>query len=145
MRDFGKIADGNTFVVRQIGLQISFNSLADAYNITEIMTVKFKVGGALIAQGTLSLFPGGHGVVVSGSMPAAIGTLTQATGVTNGISQVDNMFAFNDQTFTIDAGQSIAMEIVSEGNGFTTATAANGGCGFTIKGLIDGYETRKAL
>jgi len=144
MRDSSKIADGNLFVIMGFGIAVSFNALpSDVNNILEIMTVKLKIGGVTFAQGKILIYPGGRGGVVGGAaLPAVVGTLAQISGVTNGQSHVDNMVRFV-KGIQVDPGQTIGVELVSEGAGFTTATAANGGSGFTLTAILDGIETRK--
>jgi hypothetical protein len=144
MRDTGRIANGNLFTIKQFGCFLTSNSLpSDVQNVLELMTVKLKVQDIVYAEGKVSMFPGGRGAVQGGAaLPAAIGTLAQISGVTNGVAHIDNVFRFLNG-IPVAQGQSIAVELVSEGNGFTTATAVNGGSGFTLTVLIDGFETRR--
>jgi hypothetical protein len=144
MRDYSKIADGNLFVIMGFGVAVSFNTLpSDVSNILEVMTVKLKIGGVTFAQGKILLYPGGRGGVVGGAaMPTAISSTTLIAGVTNGIASVDNMVRFV-KGIQVDAGQTVGVELVSEGAGFTSATAAVGGSGFTLTAILDGIETRK--
>jgi hypothetical protein len=144
MRDTGKIANGNLFTIRSFGVSISANSLeADAVNALSLMTVKLKVQDITYAEGPCMLFPGGRGALVTaGALPAVVGTQVAIQGIANGQVNVDNMHRFI-KGIDLLQGQSVSVELVSEGSGFTTASAANGGSGFTLYVFLDGYERRR--
>ena len=146
MRGQGMIANGNLYTIKQFGVYVTANSLnADVNNILEGMTVSLQIQGVVYAEGKISIYPGGRGAVVGGAaMPAAIGTQAVISGVTNGVADIRNVFTFAAGIPILQL-QTIAVLLTSEGAGFTTASAANGGSGFTITVFVDGFESRRTM
>ena len=144
MEDTGRIANLNLFTCMAFGCFFTGNSLgADLVNVQELMTVKLRVQDVYYAKGKVVMFPGGRGITGGGAaLPAAVGTLAQITSFSNGVAHIENMHKFI-KGIDLLQGQSIAVELVAEGSGFSTASAANGGSGFTLTVVLDGYERRR--
>jgi len=144
MRTNGTLANGEVFKLRRMRVIISSNTYpADALNILQLCRASLYVGGREFIMGPVLAFPGGGGGILTAAAQvgtAAAGSNIQ-TGYCNGVPDIRNAFAFEDD-IELQNNEQIQVDIVAE-TAFNMTAAAAGGVGTTIYVFLDGRRLRK--
>jgi hypothetical protein len=144
MRTPGMLVNGEVFKLRRIRVIVAHNTYpADAVNILQNCRVSLNLGGREFITGPVLAFPGGGGglLTAAANNTAGLALNSVLTGFANGVPDIHNAFAFEDDV-EIGNNEQIQVDLVAETAFNMTATAA-GGLGTTIYVFLDGRRLRK--
>jgi hypothetical protein len=131
----GQLSPPERALVTAVRFYFSDMDQADCRDFATLAVLRLKIGKDYYAEGPLHLFPGGGGV-------AGFTTFTTRQNMSNGEKDPRAVNAWGSTNgVPIGINQSFVGEVWT--TAFTTATAANGGTGYSLTAILDAYRARE--